>query len=161
MLRALSTIKGYYDYGMFRPIQIAAIVALRHTDAAVEGQAAIYQRRRDVLCEGLERLGWPVDAPRPRMFLWTKMPEPWAAQMTSFEFAMKLLQEADVAVSPGPVDSVRRAKAICGWPWWKTKTGSARPCGKSAAAWENERESGNSRLARFLIRKICLITCTN
>jgi alanine-synthesizing transaminase len=101
MLRALSTIKGYYDYGMFQPIQIAAIVALRKTDAAVEEQAAIYQRRRDVLCEGLERLGWPVERPKASMFVWTKMPEPWATQTTSFEFAMKLLQEADVAVSPG------------------------------------------------------------
>jgi alanine-synthesizing transaminase len=101
MLRALSTIKGYYDYGMFQPIQIAAIVALRKTDAAVESQAAIYQRRRDVLCEGLERLGWSVERPKATMFVWTKMPEPWASQMTSFEFSMKLLQEADVAVSPG------------------------------------------------------------
>ncbi len=101
MLRALTTIKGYYDYGMFQPIQIAAIVALRHTDAAVEAQAAIYQRRRDVLCEGLERLGWPVERPKATMFVWTKMPEPWASQTTSFEFAMKLLQEGDVAVSPG------------------------------------------------------------
>ena len=101
MLRALSTIKGYYDYGMFQPIQIAAIMALRHTDAAVEAQAAIYQRRRDVLCEGLSRLGWPVERPKATMFLWTKMPEPWASQTTSFEFAMKLLQEGDVAVSPG------------------------------------------------------------
>jgi len=101
MLRSLATIKGYYDYGMFQPIQIAAIVALRHTDAAVESQAAIYQRRRDVLCEGLERLGWPIERPKATMFVWTKMPEPWASQSTSFEFAMKLLQEADVAVSPG------------------------------------------------------------
>ena len=64
MVRALSTIKAYYDYGMFRPIQIAAIMALRHTDAAVEAQAAIYQRRRDVLCEGLERIGWPIERPK-------------------------------------------------------------------------------------------------
>jgi alanine-synthesizing transaminase len=101
MLRALSTIKGYYDYGMFRPIQIAAIMALRHTDAAVEAQAAIYQNRRDVLCDGLERLGWPVERPKASMFLWTKIPEPWCSQMTSFEFAMKLLKEGDVVVSPG------------------------------------------------------------
>jgi alanine-synthesizing transaminase len=101
MLRALSTIKGYYDYGMFRPIQIAAIMALRHTDAAVEAQAAIYQRRRDVLCDGLERIGWPVERPKASMFVWAKIPEPWASQMTSFEFAMKLLREGDVVVSPG------------------------------------------------------------
>ena len=66
MVRALATIKGYYDYGMFRPIQIAAIMALRHTDAAVEAQAAIYQRRRDVLCEGLRAASaGRSNAPRP------------------------------------------------------------------------------------------------
>jgi alanine-synthesizing transaminase len=101
MLRALTTIKGYYDYGMFQPIQIAAIMALRHTDAAVESQAAIYQRRRDVLCEGLERLGWPIERPKASMFLWTKIPEPWTSQMNSIDFAMKLLKEGDVVVSPG------------------------------------------------------------
>ncbi len=101
MVRALSTIKTYYDYGMFAPIQIAAIVALRDTDAAVEAQAAVYQRRRDVLCDGLERLGWPIERPKATMFVWAKVPEPWASQMNSFDFAMKLLQEGDVVVSPG------------------------------------------------------------
>lgn len=101
MLRALSTIKTYYDYGMFRPIQIAAIMALRYTDAAVEAQAAVYQGRRDVLCEGLERLGWPIERPKATMFVWAKIPERWAKLMTSFEFAMKLLREGDVVVSPG------------------------------------------------------------
>ena len=91
MIRALATIKGYYDYGMFRPIQIAAIMAMRHTDAAVEAQAAIYQRRRDVLCDGLERLGWPIARPKATMFVWAKIPEPWASQMTSIDLAMKLL----------------------------------------------------------------------
>ena len=66
MIRALATIKGYYDYGMFQAIQIAAIMALRHGDAAVEDQSPIYQGRRDVLCEGLERIGWPVDAAQGR-----------------------------------------------------------------------------------------------
>jgi alanine-synthesizing transaminase len=101
MVRALATIKSYYDYGMFRPIQIAAIVALRHTEAAVEEQARIYQSRRDVLCEGLERLGWPITRPKATMFVWARIPEPWASQMSSMDFAMKLLQEANVAVSPG------------------------------------------------------------
>ncbi|MGQ9503818.1 MAG: aminotransferase class I/II-fold pyridoxal phosphate-dependent enzyme [Thermogutta sp.] len=101
IVRALATVKTYYDYGMFRPIQIAAIVALRHTDAAVEAQARQYQRRRDVLCEGLERLGWPIQRPKATMFVWAKIPEPWSSQMSSFDFAMKLLKEADVAVSPG------------------------------------------------------------
>jgi alanine-synthesizing transaminase len=101
MVRALSTIKGYYDYGMFRPIQIAAIMALRHTEAAVEAQSRIYQSRRDVLCDGLERLGWPIERPKATMFVWAKIPEPWASQMNSFDFSMKLLKEGDVAVSPG------------------------------------------------------------
>ena len=101
MIRALSSIKGYYDYGMFRPIQIAAIMALRHTDAAVEAQAKVYERRRDVLCEGLERLGWPIERPKATMFVWAKVPEPWASQMTTFQFAMKLLQDGDVVASPG------------------------------------------------------------
>ncbi|MCA9102683.1 MAG: aminotransferase class I/II-fold pyridoxal phosphate-dependent enzyme, partial [Planctomycetales bacterium] len=78
MIRALATVKAYYDYGMFRPIQIAAIMALRHTDAAVEAQSAEYQRRRDVLCDGLNRLGWNVTPPRASMFVWPKIPQPWA-----------------------------------------------------------------------------------
>jgi alanine-synthesizing transaminase len=102
MLRALSTIKGYYDYGMFTPIQIAAIMALRHTDAHVESQAKIYEKRRDVLCEGLERMDWPIgERPKATMFVWAKMPEPWASKMSSFDFSMKLLREGDVVVSPG------------------------------------------------------------
>jgi alanine-synthesizing transaminase len=101
MIRGLATIKHYYDYGMFEPIQIAAIKALRHCDAAVEAQSLTYQRRRDVLCDGLARLGWPIDRPKATMFVWAKIPEPWASQMSSFDFAMKLLEEGDVAVSPG------------------------------------------------------------
>jgi alanine-synthesizing transaminase len=101
MIRALATIKGYYDYGMFEPIQIAAIMALRHCEAAVEAQAQIYQRRRDVLCDGLDRLGWHVTRPKATMFVWAKIPELWASRMGSFDFAMKLLKEGDVAVSPG------------------------------------------------------------
>jgi len=100
MVRALATIKGYYDYGIFQPIQIAAIVAMRHCDASIESIAAEYQRRRDVLCDGLSRLGWQVDIPRAGMFIWVKIPEPWD-QMGSIDFAMKLLDEGGVAVSPG------------------------------------------------------------
>ena len=100
MVRALATIKGYYDYGIFQPVQIAAIVAMRHCDAAVESVAAEYQQRRDVLCDGLKRLGWELEVPRAGMFVWAKIPEPWA-EMGSIEFAMKLLDEGGVAVSPG------------------------------------------------------------
>ena len=101
MVRALATIKTYYDYGMFRPIQIAAIMAMRNGDADVERQAKIYQSRRDVLCSGLERLGWPIERPKATMFVWAKIPEPWRSQMSSFDFAMKMLREGDVAMSPG------------------------------------------------------------
>jgi alanine-synthesizing transaminase len=101
MIRALGTVKAYYDYGMFAPIQIAAIMALRHTEAAVEAQARIYQGRRDVLVEGLRRLGWNLAPPRAGMFVWARIPERWTRQMDSVAFAMKLIEEADVAVSPG------------------------------------------------------------
>lgn len=100
MVRALATIKGYYDYGIFQPIQIAAIVAMRHCDAAVESITEEYQSRRDVLCEGLTRLGWNVTPPKAGMFVWTDMPDEWK-HMGSIDFAMKLLNEGGVAVSPG------------------------------------------------------------
>ncbi len=101
MIKALSTIKGYYDYGMFRPIQIAAIVALRDTDAAVEAQSALYQQRREVLCEGLTRIGWDITRPRAGMFVWAKIPEVWQEKMNSIDFAMMLLEEGDVSAAPG------------------------------------------------------------
>lgn len=101
IVRALGTIKTYYDYGMFRPIQIAAIMALRHGEADVAAQAKVYEKRRDVLCDGLARIGWNVTVPKASMFVWAKIPEPFASRMTSMEFATKLLEEADVAVSPG------------------------------------------------------------
>ncbi len=100
MVRALATIKGYYDYGIFQPIQIAAIVALRHCEAAVEAIAEEYRKRRDVLCQGLQRLGWEVEKPKAGMFVWAKIPEPWQS-MGSIDFSLKLLDEAAVAVSPG------------------------------------------------------------
>jgi len=100
MVRALATIKGYYDYGIFQPIQIAAIIAMRHCDAAIENLAAEYQQRRDVLCDGLERQGWQIDRPRAGMFAWARIPAPFDS-MGSIDFAMMLLDEAGVAVSPG------------------------------------------------------------
>jgi alanine-synthesizing transaminase len=101
MLRALKAIKGYYDYGLFQAVQIAAIVALRHGEAARRGQVAEYQQRRDVLVEGLRRLGWEVPTPKGGMFVWATIPEPWRSRMSSVDFAMKLLDEAEAAVSPG------------------------------------------------------------
>ena len=101
MIRGLGVIKGYYDYGLFQAIQIAAIMALRHTDAAVERQSDTYRKRRDVLVQGLRRLGWAVEPPKAGMFVWAPIPEPWRSRMSTMDFAMMLLEKADVAVSPG------------------------------------------------------------
>ncbi len=101
MVRALATIKGYYDYGIFQALQIAAIIALRHCDDLVERQAKEYEKRRDVLVDGLQRIGWEVRSPKASMFVWAKYPPEWLARMGSIDFSMKLLEEAEVAVSPG------------------------------------------------------------
>ena len=98
----LKAIKGYYDYGIFQAVQIAAIVALRHGEPARLAQVAEYQARRDVLVESLNRIGWDVERPKGGMFVWAAYPRALAAQkMGSIDFAMKLLEEAEVAVSPG------------------------------------------------------------
>jgi alanine-synthesizing transaminase len=101
MIRALATIKGYYDYGVFQPIQIAGIMALRHGEELVDRQAAVYQKRRDVLVDGLQRIGWQVERPKASMFVWAQYPEEWRERLGSIDLAMKLLEEAEVAVSPG------------------------------------------------------------
>jgi alanine-synthesizing transaminase len=101
MIKALATIKGYYDYGMFQAVQIAAIMALRQGDAGMESQAAIYQSRRDALCESLQRIGWPVTPPKASMFCWVPIPEPWRSRMSTMDFGMMLLEKGNVAVSPG------------------------------------------------------------
>jgi len=101
MVRALATIKGYYDYGIFQAVQIAAIIALRHCDDLVGRQALEYQKRRDVLVDGLRRIGWELESPKASMFVWAKYPAEWRQRLGSIDFAMKLLEEAEVAVSPG------------------------------------------------------------
>jgi len=100
MLRALAKIKGYYDYGIFQAVQIAAIIALRECKDFPPKQAAIYQQRRDVLCRGLERIGWEVTPPKGTMFVWVKIPDRFAS-MGSVDFALMLLEKAEVAVAPG------------------------------------------------------------
>ena len=100
LVGALARIKSYMDYGMFTPIQVAAITALEGPQDAVAEICEIYRKRRDVLCEGLSAAGWPVEKPKATMFVWARIPEPWA-QMGSLEFTKRLLEEAKVAVSPG------------------------------------------------------------
>ncbi len=100
MIDGLSKIKGYYDYGIFSAIQIAGIVAMRDCDDTIQEQATLYQSRRDVMCEVLMRMGWDVDIPKAGMFLWVKIPEPYA-QMGSIRFAVEMMNRANVAVAPG------------------------------------------------------------
>ena len=101
MVNALATIKGYYDYGIFQPVQIASIIAMRHCEKDIEAQNAKYQLRRDVVCDGLKRLGWEVEPPRASMFVWTKFPIEQSKGKGSIDFAMELLEHAYVAMAPG------------------------------------------------------------
>src|ERR1700736_837439 len=100
MIAALARIKSYLDYGVFQPIQIASIIALRECQEDTRKICALYQKRRDVLVTGLKRAGWPVEKPRGSMFLWAPLPERFRP-MGSLEFAKLLLEKAQVAVSPG------------------------------------------------------------
>jgi alanine-synthesizing transaminase len=100
LVKALATIKGYYDYGIFQAVQIASIVALRQGDEHRKAQAAEYQKRRDVLVDGLRKGEWVIESPKAGMFVWAGIPEKWRS-MGSIEMAMKLIEEAEVAVSPG------------------------------------------------------------
>jgi len=101
MLKALATIKGYYDYGIFTAIQVASIIAMRTCEDAVVEQAAVYAGRRDVVVDGLRRLGWEVECPRASMFVWAKVaPEHLGGQGT-IDFSLRMVDEAEVVVSPG------------------------------------------------------------
>ena len=100
MIAALTRLKSYFDYGMFAPVQVAAIAALNGPQECVGEIVETYRQRRDVLINGLNRAGWPVAKPRATMFVWAPIPEPFRA-MGSLEFAKHLLSEAKVAVSPG------------------------------------------------------------
>lgn len=100
LVNALSRIKSYLDYGTFTPIQIAAITALKEDQKCVTDICDMYCGRRDVLCDGLNSMGWKVDKPKGTMFVWAPIPEQFKA-IGSLEFAKKVLIEAKVAVSPG------------------------------------------------------------
>jgi len=100
LVAALARMKSYLDYGMFTPIQVAAIAALEGPQDCVAEVVETYKNRRDVLCDGLNAIGWEVEKPKATMFVWAKIPEQYR-EMGSLEFTKKLLQEAKVAVSPG------------------------------------------------------------
>jgi len=100
LVAALARMKSYHDYGMFTPIQVAAITALEGPQDCVQEICDMYRSRRDVLCEGLNSIGWEVEPPKATMFVWVPIPEAYK-EMGSLEFTKKLLEEAKVAVSPG------------------------------------------------------------
>jgi alanine-synthesizing transaminase len=100
VVQALAKLKSYLDYGAFQPIQIAATVTLNEDPGHPERAQAIYQSRRDALCDGLARIGWEVEPPRGTMFVWAPIPEPYR-DLGSVEFASMLVREAKVATSPG------------------------------------------------------------
>ena len=100
IVAALTKLKSYLDYGTFQPIQIAATVTLNEAPDYPKVVNQMYQARRDVLCGGLNRIGWPIEPPRGTMFVWAPIPEPYA-EMGSVDFASYLVREAQVAVSPG------------------------------------------------------------
>jgi alanine-synthesizing transaminase len=100
IVAALTKLKSYLDYGTFQPVQIAAIVAMNEASDYPDLLREVYQVRRDTLISGLNRIGWPVAAPKGSMFIWAPIPEPYR-EMASLEFSTFLITEAEVATSPG------------------------------------------------------------
>jgi alanine-synthesizing transaminase len=103
MIKALSTIKGYYDYGIFQAVQIAAIIAMRTGDKHIAEQAALYAQRRDVLLRGVRRLGWQAEKSRASMFLWARVSDAHLARFNGDvnELCIAMVDEAEVAMTPG------------------------------------------------------------
>jgi len=100
IIQALGKIKGYFDYGIFSAIQVAGIIALRDCDDTLPEQSRVYEARRDVLCSSLQRAGWDVQKPKAGMFVWVRIPEPYD-KIGSMQFAVEMMNRANVAVSPG------------------------------------------------------------
>ncbi len=100
LVAALARMKSYLDYGMFTPLQVAAIAALEGPQDCVKEIRDMYQARRNVLCDGLNKIGWHIERPKATMFVWAPIPEAYK-EMGSLDFAKKLLQDARVAISPG------------------------------------------------------------
>jgi alanine-synthesizing transaminase len=101
MVKALATIKGYYDYGIFAPIQIASIIAMREHGAVPQEQSKVYQHRRDVVCRGLDRLGWTYEKPRASMFVWAKIKPEHLGDQGTIDFCLRMMDQAQVALAPG------------------------------------------------------------
>src|SRR5690606_35894022 len=100
LVTALARMKSYHDYGMFAPIPVASIIALEGPQDCVEEVRQLYQKRRDVTCQGLKAVGWDVEVPKASMYVWEKIPAAYR-RLGSREFSKKLMAGARVAVSPG------------------------------------------------------------
>jgi alanine-synthesizing transaminase len=103
MVKALATIKGYYDYGIFQAVQIAAIIAMREGEDHITDQARVYEQRRDILTAGLRKLGWEVESPRATMFVWAKVKREHLDRFagSTNELCLAMVDEAEVAMTPG------------------------------------------------------------
>ncbi len=101
MVKALATIKGYYDYGIFAPIQIASIIAMREHGEVPGKQSKVYEKRRNVVCRGLDRLGWTYEKPRASMFVWAKVKNEHLKGQGTIDFCLRMMDEAQVALAPG------------------------------------------------------------
>jgi alanine-synthesizing transaminase len=101
MIRALATIKGYYDYGIFAPIQIASIIAMREHAEVPGKQSKVYEKRRNVVCRGLDKLGWTYEKPRASMFVWARIKNEHLKGQGTIDFCLRMMDEAQVALAPG------------------------------------------------------------
>jgi alanine-synthesizing transaminase len=101
MVKALATIKGYYDYGIFAPIQIASIIAMREHAEVPAKQSKIYEKRRNVVCRGLDKLGWTYEKPRASMFVWARVKNEHLRGQGTIDFCLRMMDEAQVALAPG------------------------------------------------------------
>jgi alanine-synthesizing transaminase len=101
MVKALATIKGYYDYGMFAPIQIASVIAMRESADTPAEQSKIYEKRRDEVCRGLDKLGWTYQKPLASMFVWARIKDEHLKGQSTIDFCLRMMDEAEVALAPG------------------------------------------------------------
>lgn len=101
MVKALATIKGYYDYGQFAPLWIASVIAMREAPETPDEMSKVYEKRRDVVCRGLDRLGWTYDKPRAGMFVWARISDAHLKGESTLDFCLRMLEEGKVALAPG------------------------------------------------------------
>ena len=100
LISALTRIKSYLDYGAFTPIQVASVAALNSDQSVIDDIRNIYKDRRDILIDSFSNAGWEIPPPKATMFAWSPIPDKFK-KLTSLEFSKLLLEEADIAVSPG------------------------------------------------------------